>query len=102
MGPNYKCGCIIAVLYPWYYTIVSYNSLNCALYYTTPSELWTLSTDHYYGDIKGRLFALHKNPTRASGGERNHKEAKRIHSRSRARLGKHKIESGTAILFNSK
>ena len=28
--------------------------------------------------------------------------AKRVHSRSRARLGKHKIETGTAIMFNSK
>ena len=67
-----------------------------------PSELWTLSDDHYYGAIKGRLSALHKNPTGASGGERNHKAAKRVHNRSRARLGKHKIETGTAILFNSK
>ncbi len=66
-----------------------------------PSELWTLFDDHYYGAINDRLFALHKNPTGASGGERNHKAAKRVHSRSRARLGKHKIETGTAILFNS-
>ena len=76
--------------------------MNYALYYTTPSELWTIYDDHYYGVIKGCLFALHKNPTGASGGERNHKAAKRIHSRSRARLGKHKIETVTAILFNSK
>ena len=68
---DYRCGCIIAVLYPWYSTIVLYNSLNCALYYTAPSELWTLSDDHYYGDIEGRLFALHKNPTGASGGGPN-------------------------------
>jgi hypothetical protein len=66
------------------------------------SELWTLSDDHYYGAINGRLSTLHKNPTGASGGERNHKAAKRVHSRSRARLGKHKIETETAILFNSK
>jgi hypothetical protein len=66
-----------------------------------PSELWTLFDDHYYGAINGRLSALHKNPTGASGGERNHKAAKRVHSRSRAWLGKHKIETGTAILFNS-
>ena len=70
------------------------------MYYTTPYELWTLS--YYYDAIKGRLYALHKNPTRASGGECNHKAAKGIHSRSRARLGKHKIKTGTAILFNSK
>ena len=85
-----------------YYSTVLYNILSCALYYTAPSDLWTLSDDHYYSVIKGCLFALHKNPTGASGGERNHKAAKRIHSRSRARLGKHKSETGTAILFNSK
>ena len=76
--------------------------MNCALYHTTPSELWTLSNKHYYGVIKGCLSTLHKNPTGASGGERNHKAAKHIHSRSRARLGKHKIETGTAIMFNLK
>ena len=85
-----------------YYTTILYNTVNCALYYTTPSKLWTLFDDHFYDAIKGRLSALHKNPTRASGGECNHKAAKRVHSRSRARLGKHKIETGTAILFNSK
>ena len=72
------------------------------LYYTTPSILWTLSDDHYYGAIKGCLFALHKNPTGASGGERNHKATKHIHSRSRAWLGKHNIKTRTAILFNLK
>ena len=51
---------------------------------------------------KGHLFALHNNPPWASGGERNHKVAKRAHICSRAQLGKHKIETGTAILFNSK
>ena len=76
--------------------------MNCALYYTTSFELWTLYDDHYYGTIKGRLSALHKNPTWASGGERNHKATKCIHSRSQARLGKHKIETGCAIMFNSK
>ena len=45
---------------------------------------------------------MHKNPTWASGGEHNHKAPKRVHSRSRARLGKHKIETWTAPLFNSK
>ena len=86
----------------WYYTTVLYNTMNCALYYTTPSELWTLYDDHYYGVIKGCLLALHKNPTGASGVERNYKAAKRIYCRSRTRLGKHKIETGTAIPFNSK
>ena len=72
------------------------------MYYTTLSESWTLYDDHYYDAIKGRLSVLHKNPTGASGGEHNHKAAKHIHSRSRARLGKHKIETMTAILFNLK
>ena len=67
-----------------------------------PFDLWTLFDDHYYGVIKGRLYALHKNPIGASGGEHNHKEANRVHSRSRAWLDKHKIETVTAILFNSK
>ena len=76
--------------------------MNCALYYTSPSGLWTFSDDHYYDAIKGHLSALHNNPTGANMGEHNHKVAKRIHSQSRVRLGKHKIETGTAILFNSK
>jgi hypothetical protein len=67
-----------------------------------PSELWTLRGDSCYGEIKGPLSALHRNPTVAIGGERNHKAAKRVHSRSRARLRQAKIETGTAILFNSK
>ena len=66
-----------------------------------PSELWTLSDDHYYGAIKGRLSALHMYPIGASGGEHNHNAAKRVHSRSWARLGKHKIKTGTAVPFNS-
>ena len=32
-----------------------------------PSNLWTLSDDHYYGAIKGRLSVLHKNPTGQAG-----------------------------------
>ena len=102
MGQIYRCGCIIAVLYLWYYTTVLYNTLNCALYYIASSELWNLSDDHYYDVIKGRLFALHNNPIGANGVERNYKAAKRIHSCSRAWSGKHKIETRTAILFNSK
>ena len=103
LGLEYRCGCVIAVLYPWYYySTVLYNTMNCAMYYTSLSELWTLSDDHYYDVIKGRLFALHNNPIGPSGVERNHKATKPVHSRSRAWLGKHKIETGTAIMFNSK
>ncbi len=67
-----------------------------------PSELWTLCDESCYGSIKGPLSALHKNPAEASGGERNHKAGKHVHSHSRAQLGQTKIETGTAILFNTK
>jgi hypothetical protein len=65
-----------------------------------PSELWTLYDDSCHGAIKGPLSALHRNPAEESGYERNHKASKRVHSRSRARLGQAKIETGTAIRFN--
>ena len=67
-----------------------------------PSELWTLCDDNYYGTIKLPISAIHRNPAGASGGERNHKAANRVHSRSRARMGNARIETGTAILFNAK
>ena len=67
-----------------------------------PSELWTLCDDSDYSAIKHLLSAVHRNPAGASGGERNHKSAKHVHSRMRARLGTAKIEKGTAILFNAK
>ena len=35
----------------WYYTIVLYITLNCALYYTIPSELWTLPDNHQRSPI---------------------------------------------------
>jgi hypothetical protein len=67
-----------------------------------PSELWALCDDSSYGAIKYVLSAIHQNPAGASGGERNHKAAKHVHSRLRARLGQAKVETGTAILFNAK
>jgi hypothetical protein len=67
-----------------------------------PSQLWALWDDSCYGSIKHLLSAVHQNPAGASGGERNHKSAKHVHSRLRARLGQAKIETGTAILFNAK
>lgn len=67
-----------------------------------PSELWTLCDDCDYGAIKHLLSAVHQNPTGASGGERNHKSAKHVHSKLRARLGQGKVERGTAIHFNAK
>ncbi len=45
---------------------------------------------------------MHKNPTDASAGERNHKSAKRVHSHNQARLGASKVEIGTTIVFNAK
>ena len=71
-------------------------------YMMKPSELWTLCDDSDYGSIKHLLSAVHRNPAGASGGERNHKSAKHVHSRLRARLGSAKVESGTAIHFNAK
>ena len=67
-----------------------------------PSELWTLCDDSDYSSIKHLLSAVHRNPAGASGGERNHKLAKQVHSRLRARLGAAKVETGTAIHFNAK
>ena len=67
-----------------------------------PADLWSLSDDTRYGSLKVFLSALHRNPAGAAGGERNHKAAKRVHSRHRVRLGATRIESGTAILFNSR
>ena len=67
-----------------------------------PSELWTLCDDLEYSAIKHPLSAVHRNPAGASGGERNHKSAKQVHSRLRARLCAAKVETGTAIHFNAK
>ena len=64
MAYKYRCGCIIVVLYPWYYTTIFVNSPKPFLCYTTLPN----------------------------------------HSHSWARLGKHKIKTGTGttIMFNSK
>ena len=97
-----RCGCIIAVLYPWYYTTVLYNTMKCALCYTAPFELWILFDDRCYDAIRGHLSALHKTPTRASGGVCNLTRRSYIVAHELDRLGKHKIETGTAVLFDSK
>ena len=31
---HYRCGRIIVVLYPWYYTILLYNTLDCVVLYS--------------------------------------------------------------------
>jgi hypothetical protein len=66
------------------------------------SELWFLSYNTLYGLLKGPLSAVHCNPAGVAGGEHNHKAAKRVHCRTRSRLGRNKIKTGTAILFNAK
>ena len=67
-----------------------------------PSELWTLCDDSDYSHIKHLLSAVHRNPAGASGGERNHKSAKHVHSQLCAQLSAVKVETGTAIHFNAK
>ncbi len=67
-----------------------------------PQDLWALADDSTYPNMKNLLSAMHKNPTGMSAGERNHKSAKRIHNRNRARLGASKVEIGTTIVFNAK
>ena len=53
-----------------------------------PSELRMLSDDSYYSSIKHLLSAVHRNVAGASGGERNHKLAKLVHSCMCARLAR--------------
>jgi hypothetical protein len=67
-----------------------------------PQDLWALADDSTYPNMKNLLLAMHKNPTSASVGKRNHKSAKRIHSCNRVRLGASKVEIGTTIVFNAK
>ncbi len=67
-----------------------------------PQDLWALADESTYPNMKNLLSAMHKNPTGTSAGERNHKSAKRVHSRNRARLGASKVEIGTTIVFNAK
>jgi hypothetical protein len=68
---------------------------------TKPSKLWTLCNDSDYSAIKHLLSAVHRNPAGASGGERNNKSAKQVHSRLRARLGtSNNVETGTLPFFS--
>jgi hypothetical protein len=67
-----------------------------------PQDLWALADDSTYSNMKNLLSMMHKNPTDANIGERNHKSAKRVHNRNRARLGANKVEIGTTIVFNAK
>jgi hypothetical protein len=81
--------------------VIQYDD-NFANVLAKPQDLWALADDSTYPNMKNLLSAMHKNPTGASAGERNHKSAKRVHSRNRARLGASKVEIGTAIVFNAK
>ncbi|CAM6018776.1 unnamed protein product [Sphagnum balticum] len=67
-----------------------------------PQDLWALADDLTYLNMKNLLSTMHKNPTGASAGERNHKSAKRVHSHNWARLGANKVEIGIIIVFNAK
>jgi hypothetical protein len=51
--------------------------------------------------MKKPFLAIHKMPTGANAGERNHKSANRVHSRNRSRLTAGKVEAGTTIIFNA-
>ncbi|CAK9277498.1 unnamed protein product [Sphagnum jensenii] len=63
--------------------------------------MWALADDSVYSHLKKPLLAIHKMPTGASAGERNHKSANRVHSRNRSRLVAGKVEAGTTIVFNA-
>jgi len=60
-----------------------------------------LADNSVYSHLKKPLLAIHKMPTGASAGERNHKSANRVHSRNRSRLAAGKVEAGTTIVFNA-
>jgi hypothetical protein len=66
-----------------------------------PQHMWALADDSVYSHLKKPLLAIHKMPTGASVGERNHKSANRVHSRNQSRLAAGKVEAGTAIVFNA-
>ncbi len=69
--------------------------------FSMPQHMWVLANDSVYSHLKKPLLAIHKMPTGASAGERNHKSANRVHSCNRSRLAAGKVEAGTAIVFNA-
>jgi hypothetical protein len=84
------------------YTIrVEDNDDNFADVFSMPQHMWALVDDSVYSHLKKPLLAIHKMPTGASVGERNHKSANRVHSRNRSRLATGKVEAGTTIIFNA-
>ncbi|CAK9873563.1 unnamed protein product [Sphagnum jensenii] len=64
-------------------------------------HMWALANDSVYSHLKKLLLAIHKMPTGASAGERNHKSANRVHSHNQSRLAACKVEASTAIIFNA-
>jgi hypothetical protein len=50
--------------------------------FSMPQHLWALADDSVYSHLKKPLLAIHKMPTGASAGERNHKSANRVYSRN--------------------
>jgi hypothetical protein len=83
------------------YTInVEDDDDNFADIFSMPQHMWALADNSVYSHLKKLLLAIHKMPTGASAGERNHKSANRIHSRNRSRLAASKVEAGMAIVFN--
>jgi hypothetical protein len=84
------------------YTIrVEDNDDNFADVFSMPQYLWALANDSMYSHLKKPLLAIHKMPTGASAGERNHESANRVHSCNRSRLAAGKVKAGTAIVFNA-
>jgi hypothetical protein len=69
--------------------------------FSMPQHMWALADDSVYSHLKKPLLAIHKMPTEASAGERNHKSANRVHSRNWSRLAAGKVEAGTAIVLNA-
>ncbi|KAH9101481.1 hypothetical protein AeMF1_021804 [Aphanomyces euteiches] len=66
---------------------------------TKPDLLW--SEVDGYDTLSDVLIRLHRNPTGAAGGERNHKTGKLVHSKSRVKLSSSNIEMQVAVAFNS-
>ncbi|CAK9203902.1 unnamed protein product [Sphagnum troendelagicum] len=66
-----------------------------------PQHMWALADDSVCSHLKKPLLAIHKMPTGANDGERNHKSANRVHSCNWSRLAAGKVEAGMAIVFNA-
>jgi hypothetical protein len=64
-------------------------------------HMWVLVDDSVYSHLKKPFLAIHKMPTGASAGERNHKSTNRVQSRNRSRLATGKVVAGTTIIFNA-